>query len=146
MEAIIKAVEKHRDLILEAERHIWKNPETGYREVKTSKYLQEKFEELGYNLTLAGNIPGFTAEIDTGKEGPKVLILGEMDSLIVPNHKEADPETGYVHSCGHNVQSATLLGIAAALKEEGVTDGLCGKILLCAGRHGIAPNAAPRFP
>lgn len=132
MEAIIKAVEKHRDLILEAERHIWKNPETGYREVKTSKYLQEKFEELGYNLTLAGNIPGFTAEIDTGKEGPKVLILGEMDSLIVPNHKEADPETGYVHSCGHNVQSATLLGIAAALKEEGVTDGLCGKILLCA--------------
>lgn len=132
MEAIIKAVEKHRDLILEAERHIWKNPETGYREVKTSKYLQEKFEELGYKLTLAGNIPGFTAEIDTGKEGPKVLILGEMDSLIVPNHKEADPKTGYVHSCGHNVQSATLLGIAAALKEEGMLDGLCGKILLCA--------------
>jgi metal-dependent amidase/aminoacylase/carboxypeptidase family protein len=29
-------VEKHRSLILEAERHIWKNPETGFREWKTT--------------------------------------------------------------------------------------------------------------
>ena len=36
---ISDAVDKHRQLILDAERYIWKNPETGYKEVKTSKYL-----------------------------------------------------------------------------------------------------------
>ena len=131
-EKIIRAVEKHRDLILEAERYIWAHPETGYREVETSKYLEEKFKALGYTLTLAGNIPGFITDIDTGREGPTVLILGELDSLICPNHKDSDKKTGYVHACGHNVQTATLLGIAAALKEDGMLDGLSGKIRLCA--------------
>ena len=129
---IIAAVEKHRALILEAERYIWKHPETGYREVVTSEYLEEKFRALGYELTMAGNIPGFITEIDTGKQGPTVMILGELDSLICPNHKDSDPKTGYVHACGHNVQVATLLGIAAALKEEGMLERLSGKIRLCA--------------
>lgn len=131
MKNIIKAVDKHRDMILEAERYIWKNPETGYREVNTSRYMQEKFEEFGYEVTLAGDIPGFYAVIDTQKPGPEILVLGELDSLICPNHPESDKETGYVHACGHNVQCATLLGIAAALKEDGVLDGLSGRIRLC---------------
>ena len=116
MQKLSNAVDKYRDLILEAERFIWKHPETGYREVVTSKYLEEKFEELGYVLTKAGDIPGFYTVIDTGRPGPEVLILGEMDSLICPNHPESDSKTGYVHACGHNTQVATLLGIAAALK------------------------------
>ena len=47
---ISSAVEKYRDLIFEAERYIWKNPETGYKEFKTSAYLAEKFESLGYKV------------------------------------------------------------------------------------------------
>ena len=31
-EILLQAVEAHKDLILEAERYIWKHPETGYRE------------------------------------------------------------------------------------------------------------------
>jgi len=31
MQTIIQAVEKNRQLILDAERYIWKNPETGTR-------------------------------------------------------------------------------------------------------------------
>ena len=132
MQTLLQAVDKHRAAILEAERYIWKHPETGYREIKTSKYLEEKFEALGYRLIRAGNIPGFYTVLDTGRPGPEVLILGELDSLICPNHPEADPETGYVHACGHNAQCAALLGIAAALKEPGVLDTLCGRIRLCA--------------
>jgi len=132
IEKINASVEKHRELMLEAERYIWSHPETGYREYGTSKYMEDKFTELGYDLAKAGNIPGFYTVIDTGREGPEILVLGELDSLICPNHKEADKETGYVHACGHNVQCATLLGIAAALKEDGMLDGMCGKIMLCA--------------
>lgn len=132
MQKIIDAVEKHSKLILDAERYIWNNPETGYKEVKTSAYMEKIFKDLGYELTMAGDIPGFYTVIDTGRPGPKVLVMGEMDSIICPAHDEADPETGAVHSCGHHAQCAALIGIAAALKEPGMLDNLCGQIQLCA--------------
>lgn len=127
-----KYVKKHRELILSSLDFIWKNPETGYREWKTHKYMEKTFLKLGYELTLAGNIPGFTAEIDTGKEGPTIAVFGEMDALICGSHPAADSETGAVHSCGHCAQAAALIGLAAALKEEGALDGMCGKIRLVA--------------
>ncbi len=131
-EMISRALDKYEKLILEAERHIWKNPEPGYREWKTNAYLKEKYEALGYTLHEAGNIPGFYTDVDTGRPGPRVLVMGELDSLIIKSHPECDPETGAVHACGHSAQSAALLGIAAALKEPGMLDGLCGSIRLCA--------------
>ena len=132
MERNFAFVEKHRKLMFDALEYIWKNPETGYKEWKTHGYLVREFEALGYELTLAGNIPGFTALIDTGRPGPTVAVFGELDSLICETHPEADSETGAVHACGHCAQCAALLGLAAALKEDGALDGLCGKILLVA--------------
>ncbi|MBQ4592413.1 MAG: amidohydrolase [Clostridia bacterium] len=129
---INSAVEKNRDMILEAERFIWNHPETGFRETVTSGYMEEKFRELGYDLTLADGITGFYTVLDTGRPGPEILVLGELDSIICPGHKDADPVTGAVHSCGHNAQCAALLGVAAALKEPGVLDDMCGRIRLCA--------------
>ena len=131
MPNIITAVEKHRALMLAAERRIWSHPETGYKEYKTTAYMAEQFEKLGYKLTYADGIPGFYTVIDTGREGPEVMILAELDSVICPTHPDADPETGAVHACGHNAQCAALLGIAAALTEPGITDSLCGRIRLC---------------
>lgn len=132
MNNIDRAVEKYRKLILDTERYVWRNPETGYKEIKTSKYMAEQFEKLGYTLTYADEITGFYTVFDTGREGPEVLVLGELDSIICPAHPEADPVTGAVHSCGHNAQCAALLGIAAALTEPELTKDLCGRIRLCA--------------
>ena len=123
--------DKHRQLILDTERYIWKNPETGYKEFKTSAYMEKIFTDLGYDITKADGITGFYTVIDTGRPGPTLLVLGELDSIICPAHPESDPTTGAVHSCGHNAQSAALIGVAAALKEDGALDGLCGKIMLC---------------
>ena len=132
MKEYARFVELHREKILAAHDYIWKNPETGYREWKTHAYLEEAFAKLGYALTLAGDIPGFYAEVDTGRPGPTVAVFGELDSLLNPGHPDADPETGAVHCCGHCAQAAALLGLAAALKEPGALDGLCGKIRLVA--------------
>ena len=57
-EIIKNAVEKHRQLILDTERYIWQNPETGYKEVKTSKYMAGVFEKLGYDFVSAGYFRG----------------------------------------------------------------------------------------
>ncbi len=127
-----RAVDKHKKLIIDTQNYIWANPETGYKEFKTSKYMEEVFESFGYEIKKAEGITGFYTELDTGREGPTLLILGELDSLICTEHPECDKETGAVHCCGHSAQCAALVGIAAALKEEGALDSLSGKIRLCA--------------
>lgn len=132
MKDLIAAVEKHRQLILDTERFIWQHPETGYKEWKTSAYMADAFRALGYCPVMAEDIPGFYTVLDTGRPGPEILILAELDSIICPEHKDADPRTGAVHSCGHNAQCAALVGVAAALKEPGILDKLCGKVRLCA--------------
>ncbi len=125
-------VASQREVMFSAADYIWKHPETGYREWKTHAYLAEEFKKLGYELVEAGNIPGFYTDINTGKPGPKLLIMGELDSLIVSTHPDCDPETGYVHACGHHCQVSALLGIAAALKQPGAMDSMSGSIRLMA--------------
>ena len=130
-EKYFELVEKHSREILEAERELWSHPETGFKEWFAHKYMSERFEAAGYRLTTAGNIPGFFTGLDTGRPGPKILILAELDSLLCATHPEADPETGAVHACGHHAQMAAILGLALALKEPGATDGLSGSLKLC---------------
>ena len=47
MQTIKTAVEKYRQLIYDAEKFIWQHPETGYKEVVTSKYVEDIFRKLG---------------------------------------------------------------------------------------------------
>ena len=132
MQELKNAVEKHSKLILDAERYIWNHAETGFKEYETSDYMEKIFISLGYEINKPCDITGFYTTLDTVKKGPTVLILGELDSIICPEHPEANNETGAVHSCGHNAQCAALIGVAAALKEPGILDKFCGKIMLCA--------------
>ncbi|MBE6884380.1 MAG: amidohydrolase [Ruminococcaceae bacterium] len=127
---LVKNVDNHRQMILEAERWLWQHPQTGYTEWEAHAYLKERFEKLGYILTEAGDIPGFYTDLDTGKQGPTLCIMGELDALDIAGHPES--VNGMTHCCGHHGQGAALLGIAAALKEPGALDGLCGKIRLMA--------------
>jgi len=132
MQKLIDAVALHTEKMNKAYRYLWENPETGYKEWKAHAYLLKEFRELGYEPVEAGNIPGFYADLDTGRPGPMVVVFGELDALICKGHPESDPETGAVHCCGHCCQAAALLGLAAGLKEPGVTDEMCGKIRLMA--------------
>ena len=125
---IVKNVDKYRQDILDAERWIWQHPEVGYTEWQTNAYLLEKFRSYGYEPVEAGDIPGFYADVDTGRPGPCLAIMGELDALDIANHPES--VNGMTHCCGHNCQCAEMVGIAAALKEPGALDGLCGRIRL----------------
>ena len=122
------AAERQRERMREALEYLWAHPETGYKEWKSSAWLEKAYEDLGYSLTRAGDIPGFTAEMDTGIPGPRILVFSELDSVICRDHPDCDPETGAVHACGHCAQGAALLGVAAAIREPEVLEGLCGSV------------------
>ncbi|MBQ1190273.1 MAG: amidohydrolase [Lachnospiraceae bacterium] len=125
---IINNVDAHKQMIADAERWLWEHPQTGYTEWEANAYMAEKFQEMGYELTMAGNIPGFYTDVETGKPGPKLCIMSELDALDISAHPES--VNGMTHCCGHHAQGAAMLGIAAALKAPGALDGLCGTIRL----------------
>ncbi len=127
-QSLVAAVEKNAKAVLEAERWLWAHPQTGFTEWQAHEYLVKRFEALGYRLTIAGNIPGFYADLDTGRPGPKVCVMGELDALDIPGYPEA--VNGIAHLCGHHAQCAAMLGLAAALKEPGALDGMSGSIRL----------------
>lgn len=131
-ETLFDAVEDYREEILGAEAHIWAHPETGFREWNTHAYLKEKLCAMGYTVTEAGDIPGFYADWDTGKPGPKVAVFAEMDALRIPEHPDADKESGAVHACAHHCQCAAMLGVAHALASTDIKEHLCGSVRLFA--------------
>lgn len=126
--ALTAMVDKHAKTVLEAERWLWAHPQTGFTEWQAHGYLLKRFESLGYRPTLAGNIPGFFVDVDTGRPGPMVCVMGELDALDIPGHPEA--VNGIAHLCGHHAQCAAMLGLACALKEPGALDGMSGSVRL----------------
>ncbi len=127
-----RQIERQKDEVIGVARAILESPEPGFREVKTSRYVASKFEELGiaYRDKLA--LTGIKGVVAGGGEGPTVAVLGELDSLIVPDHPKANPETGAAHACGHHAQIAMMLGVARAITSSGVLPFLSGRVVFMA--------------
>jgi amidohydrolase len=70
--------------------------------------------------------------LDSGRPGPSVCIIGELDSIIVFDHPDANPQTGAAHCCGHNCQIAGMLAAATGIVESGAIDHLSGKLIFLA--------------
>ena len=108
---------------------VWKNPEPGYREYKTARLAAETFRSLGLTTREGLGITGLRADLESGNpDGPTIAVLGEMDSLILPDHPQCDPESGAVHSCGHNANFAGMLGAAMVLTDPEIAKELTGRI------------------
>lgn len=109
---------------------LWNHPETGFKEHETQKYCLEVLKKHGFEATTWPDVTGFTCTFDTGRPGPCVMIMGEMDSLICYSHPDCNPETGAAHACGHSIQMATAMGAFITLAESGALEGLGGKVML----------------
>lgn len=114
-EKVIAQIESRKAEIIAMAETILRNPELGYREHKTAALVEQEFVKLGLTPRTGLAITGVRADIDSGKPGPRIAIMGELDALPVPSHAFADPETGAAHACGHHAQITMMLAAAAAL-------------------------------
>ena len=125
---ILNVIEARKKDIIDIGERIYKNPETGFKEKDTSELVAQTLKGMGFNCVLPGDIPGVKVTIDTGREGPGLAILGELDALVCSEHPDCNKETGAIHACGHNIQIAAMLGAAMGITGSGAADSLCGKI------------------
>lgn len=127
-ERVINQIDLERENILRIGREIYKNPETGYREHKTTKLLADELENLGLKVDRNIAVTGCRAYSNENKSGIKVAVMGELDSVICKDHTDCDINTGAMHACGHNMQTTVMYGVAAALVKSGVLSELDGRV------------------
>lgn len=123
-----KTIDEHSESLIELARDIWDHPEPGFREHRTAKLVSNYMRSIGLQPQEKVAITGVVARIETGRPGPHIAIMGELDSLIVPEHRNADPDTGAAHVCGHNVQIGNMLAAAVGISRPDVLESLSGSV------------------
>lgn len=86
-------------------------PELGFEEFKTSAYLADKLEAMGYKVTRNIGGTGVIGEIKGSEPGPVMMLRADMDALPFV----IDGEKKNIHACGHDAHSAMLLAAASEL-------------------------------
>ena len=125
-------VAKHSGEAIDVARDILEHPETGFREVRTAQLVGEFFDHLGLPHRDGLAMTGVRADVAGGAPGPRVAVMGELDSLIVPGHPFVDPNTQFAHACGHHTQIGSMLTVAAALSDPDVRNELHGELAFMA--------------
>jgi amidohydrolase len=130
--AVCEAIDRRADAIIELGETILRHPETGFNEVKTAALVAERMHALGLAPRTGLALTGVKGRLAGSATGPRLAVIGELDSLRTSEHPLADPATGAAHSCGHNAQIAGMLGAAVGLTEAGIAPHLGGEIIFFA--------------
>lgn len=118
--AIREATEAAEPRLVALRRDIHRVPELAFQETRTAGIVAAELARLGLEPRTGVGRTGIIAEIRGARPGPTLAIRADMDAL--PIHEEAEVAfastiDGQMHACGHDIHTATLLGVAAVLKD-----------------------------
>ena len=130
--AVLRQIDQRADEALDTAKRILENPEPGFREQRTSQLVAEKLRQLRIPLEDGLALTGIKGILRGAANGPTIGVFGELDSLIVPDHPFADPQTHAAHACGHHTQIGSLLTVAIGLQAPEVLENLAGRVALLA--------------
>lgn len=111
-------MEQLLDKIKEWRRHLHTIPEIGFQEYKTSTYLYEQLETMGYQ-PLKITETGIAVYLDFHKE-KTIAFRSDIDALEISEQTDIcfkSEHVGKMHACGHDGHMAALLGLAYKLKD-----------------------------
>lgn len=112
-------------------RDIHSHPELGFDTVRTADIVRCELEKMGYQPKTGVGRTGVQLDISGGAAGPTLLLRADMDALPMQEQTGlpyASQIAGKMHACGHDLHTATLLGVAATLKD--LTPQLKGNVRL----------------
>lgn len=120
MKETIKALaQQYFAEMVQIRRHLHQYPELSFQEVQTGKFIAQKLTEFGipFQNGIAGY--GLVALIQGKNPQQKVIaVRADMDALPILEKNEVSYKSqneGVMHACGHDVHTASLLGVAKIL-------------------------------
>lgn len=129
MSKIFKRANDLSPELIAMRRYLHQRAETGFDLPQTIDYIIEKLTEFGYEPQQIGK-GGVVATVGKKNGDQALLLRADMDALPMEEKSGLDfaSQTGNVHSCGHDIHAASLLGAAKILKE--MEDELRGTVKL----------------
>ncbi len=135
IETVVKA-EKERFFALSDA--IWNYAELGLEEIESAATLADTLEAEGFAVTrgVAGMPTAFTAEWESGGNGPAIGFLLEYDALAGLSQKRGIPQKRPVvagapgHGCGHNTMGPMQSLAAVAVKRLMTEANIPGRLMM----------------
>ncbi|MCV9937049.1 amidohydrolase [Boseaceae bacterium BT-24-1] len=106
--------------------HIHANPELGFQEVETARFVAEKLRSFGLEVQEGIGGTGVVGTLRAGSGTRAIGLRAELDALPVVERTGlpyASKTEGVMHACGHDGHSAMLLGAARLLSQNPDFDG-----------------------
>ena len=124
----VSAMDSH---LIEIRRDIHAHPELAFEEIRTAGVVAAELRRLGIEHQTDVGKTGVVGYIRGARPGKTLLIRADMDAL--PIHERtglpfASTIPDCMHACGHDIHTATLLGVGAVLK--GLETDLAGTVKL----------------
>lgn len=106
--------------------HIHANPELGFHEHETARFVAEKLRSFGLEVHEGIGGTGVVGVLRRGTSSRAIGLRAELDALPVLeklNVSYASQNKGVMHACGHDGHTAMLLGAAKLLSQASSFDG-----------------------
>ena len=123
--------ESNKNLVMHR-RKLHAMPELGFKETKTSKYIQDQLTKIGISISTKYGKTGVVGVIKGGLgAGRSIMIRADIDGLPLTEETELDftSKNGAMHACGHDGHISILLETARIL--QSLKDSIRGEIILC---------------
>ncbi len=92
--AVCEAIDRHGNEIIALGEEILHHPETGFNERKTARLVAERMAALGLEPQTGLALTGVKGRLKGAAPGPRLAVIGELDSLRTSDHPLADPHIG----------------------------------------------------
>ncbi len=118
--AIAATAARLEPLLIDIRRDLHAHPELAFEEHRTAARVSAELGKLGIAHQNGVGRTGVVATIPGGRPGPTIVIRGDMDALPIEERTGlpfASQAPGRMHACGHDVHTATLLGVAGVLRD-----------------------------
>lgn len=107
------------------------NPELSNQEFRTTRRICEILEASDIPVDTFPDSPGAVALIQGGRPGPCLALRADIDALPI---RELNPvpyrsqSENRMHACGHDANTAIMLGVARILMDQGISRELRGSV------------------
>ena len=118
-EKIIALCEENYDEIVAIRRELHKCPEIGRKEYKTTEIIIRYLEKWGISYERLIDT-GVVATVKGEKEGITTALRADIDALGINENTDVPfkSENGFMHACGHDIHTSSLLGAAKIIAEN----------------------------
>jgi amidohydrolase len=119
-EKIKSLAEEYHPEIVKIRRHIHQNPELSFEEFNTSEFIAKQLKNIKIDFKKGFVKTGIVGHIYGKNPDKKVIALrADMDALpiIEENDISYKSNNNAMHACGHDVHTASLIGVAKILNE-----------------------------